>query len=200
MVMSNQEPQLNILSNSEEASEDRGPLVEDADLDGAKTIIEGKVKEVGVSSAEDVMAFLDADDPDDGDGETYSDFRVPLARDTRPMLAAWHEYKAAMAQVKTSYKLWKIEAEELGGEGDQRREAIVQNASRIKRALDVIEAELKEAFPKLSGVAWLTRSEMLVMPNWMHDILGITVNATDTELLAAQSDLKERLDGAKSSE
>jgi len=199
MAMSNQESQLNIISNSEEASEDRGPLVEDADLDGAKTIIEGKVKEVGVSSAEDVMAFLDADDADD-EGETYDDFRVPLARDTRPMLAAWHEYKAAMAQVKTSYKLWKIEAEELGGEGDQRRESIVQSAARIKRALDAIEIELKDAFPKLSGVAWLTRAEMLVMPKWMHKILGITVNASDTELLEAQSDLKERLDGAKSSE
>jgi len=190
---------MNIISNPEEASEDRGPLVEDSELDGAKTIIEGKVKEVGVSSAEDVMAFLDADDADD-DGETYDDFRVPLARDTRPMLAAWHEYKAAMAQVKTSYKLWKIEAEELGGEGDQRREAIVQNAARIKRALDAIEIELKDAFPQLSGVAWLTRAEMLVMPRWMHKILGITVNASDTELLEAQNDLKERLDGAKSSE
>ena len=199
MDMSNRESQMNIISNPEEASEDRGPLVEDSELDGAKTIIEGKVKEVGVSSAEDVMAFLDADDADD-DGETYDDFRVPLARDTRPMLAAWHEYKAAMAQVKTSYKLWKIEAEELGGEGDQRREAIVQNAARIKRALDAIEIELKDAFPKLSGVAWLTRSEMLVMPKWMHKILGITVNASDTELLEAQNDLKERLDGAKSSE
>jgi len=200
MVMSNQESQVNIISNPEEASEDRGPLVEDSELDGAKTIIEGKVKEVGVSSAEDVMAFLDADDADD-EGETYDDFRVPLARDTRPMLAAWHEYKAAMAQVKTSYKLWKIEAEELGGgDGDQRRETIVQNASRIKRALDAIEIELKDAFPQLSGVAWLTRAEMLVMPKWMHKILGITVNASDTELLEAQSDLKERLDGAKSSE
>ena len=199
MDMSNRESQMNIISNPEEASEDRGPLVEDSELDGAKTIIEGKVKEVGVSSAEDVMAFLDADDADD-DGETYDDFRVPLARDTRPMLAAWHEYKAAMAQVKTSYKLWKIEAEELGGEGDQRREAIVQNAARIKRALDAIEIELKDAFPQLSGVAWLTRAEMLVMPKWMHKILGITVNASDTELLEAQNDLKERLDGAKSSE
>jgi len=199
MDMSNRESQMNIISNPEEASEDRGPLVEDSELDGAKTIIEGKVKEVGVSSAEDVMAFLDADDADD-DGETYDDFRVPLARDTRPMLAAWHEYKAAMAQVKTSYKLWKIEAEELGGEGDQRREAIVQNAARIKRALDAIEIELKDAFPQLSGVAWLTRAEMLVMPRWMHKILGITVNASDTELLEAQNDLKERLDGAKSSE
>ena len=33
MVMSNQESQVNIISNPEEASEDRGPLVEDSELD-----------------------------------------------------------------------------------------------------------------------------------------------------------------------
>ena len=66
--------------------------------------------------------------------------------------------------------------------------------------MDAIEIELKDAFPQLSGVAWLTRAEMLVMPKWMHKMLGITVNASDIELLEAQNDLKERLDGAKSSE
>jgi len=195
-----EERQVNIISAPNEATEDRGPLVENEELDAAKTIIEGKVKEVGVSSADDVMAFLDADDVDEADGETYSDYRVPLARDTRPMLAAWHEYKSAMAQVKTSYKLWKIESEELGGESDQRRETIVQNASRIKKLLDAIETELKDAFPKLSGVAWLTRSELVVMPTWMHKSLGVTVDASDSERLEAQSALQERLDGAQATE
>jgi len=195
-----EEQQVNIISDPNEATEDRGPLVENEELDAAKTIIEGKVKEVGVSSADDVMAFLDADDVDEDDGETYSDYRVPLARDTRPMLAAWHEYKSAMAQVKTSYKLWKIESEELGGEGDQRRETIVQNAARIKKLLDAIETELKDAFPKLSGVAWLTRSELVVMPTWMHKSLGVTVDASDSERLEAQSALQERLDGAQATE
>jgi len=195
-----EERQVNIISDPNEATEDRGPLVENEELDAAKTIIEGKVKEVGVSSADDVMAFLDADDVDEDDGETYSDYRVPLARDTRPMLAAWHEYKSAMAQVKTSYKLWKIESEELGGESDQRRETIVQNAARIKKLLDAIETELKDAFPKLSGVAWLTRSELVVMPTWMHKSLGVTVDASDSERLEAQSALQERLDGAQATE
>lgn len=195
-----EEQQVNIISDPNEATEDRGPLVENEELDAAKTIIEGKVKEVGVSSADDVMAFLDADDVDEDDGETYSDYRVPLARDTRPMLAAWHEYKSAMAQVKTSYKLWKIESEELGGESDQRRETIVQNAARIKKLLDAIETELKDAFPKLSGVAWLTRSELVVMPTWMHKSLGVTVDASDSERLEAQSALQERLDGAQATE
>jgi len=201
MVTPDQRSQVNIISNPAEASNDRGPLVEDEELDTAKTIIEGKAKEVGTSSADDVLAFLEADDIEESEDEVYSDFRIPLARDTRPMLAAWHEYKAAMAQVKTSYKLWKIEAEDLGGgDGDQRRESIVQNAARIKKSLDVIEGELKDALPKLRGVSWITRSEIILMPIWMHNLAGITITVTDTERLEAESALQERLDGAKSSE
>ena len=200
MVTPNKEAQVNIISKSDEASEDRGPLIEDEELAAARTIIEGKATEVGTSSADDVLAFLEADDVVESEEEIYSDFRIPLARDTRPMLAAWHEYKAAMSQVKTSYKLWKIEAEELGGEGDQRREAIVQNASRIKKSLDVIESELRDALPKLQGVSWITRSEIILMPVWMHDLAGITITVTDAERLEAESALQERLDGAKSSE
>ena len=116
------------------------------------------------------------------------------------MIAAWHEYKNAMAQVKTSYKLWKIEATELGGEGDQRRESIVQNAARIKRALDVIEGELREVFPKLAGAAFLTRSEIIVLPNWMHNLLGMTVTASEAERLDAQTRLQNTLDGVNEAE
>lgn len=201
MVTPNKEAQVNILSNSDEASEDRGPLIEDEELATAKTIIEGKAKEIGTSSADDVLAFLEADDVEESEEEVYSDFRIPLARDTRPMLAAWHEYKAAMAQVKTSYKLWKIETEDLGGgDEDQRRESIVQNASRIKKSLDAIEIELKDALPKLRGVSWITRSEIILMPVWMHDLAGITITVTDAERIEAESALQERRDGANSSE
>jgi hypothetical protein len=66
--------------------------------------------------------------------------------------------------------------------------------------LDVIETELKSSFPKLAGVAWLTRSELLVMPIWMHKLLGITIEASEAERLNAQSQLQERLDGAQATE
>ena len=189
--MTTKKAELNVVSDDE----DRGPLVEDEELDAAKAVIANKLDGLG-DSPEDVLAFLEADD-DEGEEETYSDKRVPLARDIRPMIAAWHEYKNAMAQVKTTYKLWKIEATELGGEGDQRRDAIVQNAARIKRALDVIEGELRETFPKLQGVAFLTRSEVIVLPNWMHKLLGMTVTASEAERLDAQTQLQDKLDGAE---
>ena len=192
--MATEKAELNVVSDDE----DRGPLVEDEALAAAKVSIEDKLNGLG-DSPEDVLAFLEADD-DEGEEETYSDKRVPLARDIRPMIAAWHEYKNAMAQVKTSYKLWKIEATQLGGEGDQRREAIVQNAARIKRALDVIEGELREVFPKLVGVAFLTRSEIVVLPNWMHNLLGMTVTASEAERLDAQTQLQNTLDGVNEAE
>ena len=192
--MATEKAKLNVVSDDE----DRGPLVEDEALDVAKASIADKLNGLG-DSPEDVLAFLEADD-DEGEEETYSDKRVPLARDIRPMIAAWHEYKNAMAQVKTSYKLWKIEATQLGGEGDQRREAIVQNAARIKRALDVIEGELREVFPKLAGVAFLTRSEIVVLPNWMHNLLGMTVTASEAERLDAQTQLQNTLDGVNEAE
>jgi len=96
--------------------------------------------------------------------------------------------------------LWKIEANDLGGESDQRRDAIVQNAARIKRALDVIEKELKEVFPKLKGAAFLTRSEIIVLPRWMHKLLGITIEASADERESAQADLQKQLDGANEAE
>ena len=192
--MATKKAELNVVSDDE----DRGPLVEDEELDAAKAVIANKLDGLG-DSPEDVLAFLEADD-DEGEEETYSDKRVPLARDIRPMIAAWHEYKNAMAQVKTTYKLWKIEATELGGEGDQRRDAIVQNAARIKRALDVIEGELRETFPKLQGAAFLTRSEVIVLPNWMHKLLGMTVTASEAERLDAQTQLQDKLDGAETAE
>jgi len=192
--------QVNVIADPNEATEDRGPLVEDNELDDAKNKIKSKVGVLG-DSPEDVLAFLE-DDDDEEEEETYLDSRVPLARDTRPMLAAWHEYKNAMAQVKTSYKMWKIETTDLGGDGqqDQRRDALVQSASRIKKSLDVIDSELKSAFPKLAGVAWLTRSELLVMPTWMHKLLGVTIEASDNERITAQTQLQERLDGAQTTE
>ena len=192
--MTTKKAELNVVSDDE----DRGPLVEDEELEVAKAVIDSKLDGLG-DSPEDVLAFLEADD-DEGEEDTYSDKRVPLARDIRPMIAAWHEYKNAMAQVKTTYKLWKIEANELGGEGDQRRESIVQNAARIKRALDVIEGELRETFPKLQGAAFLTRSEVIVLPNWMHKLLGMTVIASEDERLDAQTQLQSQLDGADTAE
>jgi hypothetical protein len=196
-----EEAKVNVISDPNEATEDRGPLVEDNELEDAKSKIDSKIDVLG-DSPEDVLAFLEADDDDEEEEETYLDSRIPLARDTRPMIAAWHEYKNAMAQVKTSYKMWKIESNDLGGDGqqDQRRDALVQSASRIKKSLDVIETELKSSFPKLAGVAWLTRSELLVMPIWMHKLLGITIEASEAERLNAQSQLQERLDGAQATE
>ena len=195
-----EEAKVNVISDPNEATEDRGPLVEDNELEDAKSKIDSKIDVLG-DSPEDVLAFLEADD-DEEEEETYLDSRIPLARDTRPMIAAWHEYKNAMAQVKTSYKMWKIESNDLGGDGqqDQRRDALVQSASRIKKSLDVIETELKSSFPKLAGVAWLTRSELLVMPTWMHKLLGITIEASEAERLNAQSQLQERLDGVQATE
>ena len=196
-----EEAKVNVISDPNEATEDRGPLVEDNELEDAKSKIDSKIDVLG-DSPEDVLAFLEADDDDEEEEETYLDSRIPLARDTRPMIAAWHEYKNAMAQVKTSYKMWKVESNDLGGDGqqDQRRDALVQSASRIKKSLDVIETELKSSFPKLAGVAWLTRSELLVMPTWMHKLLGITIEASEAERLNAQSQLQERLDGVQATE
>ena len=185
---------INVVSDDE----DRGPLVEDEDFAAAKASIEEKAESLG-DSPEDVLAFLEADEDEESE-ESYYDSRVPIARDIRPVIAAWHEYKNAMAQVKTTYKLWKIEANDLGGESDQRRDAIVQNAAKIKRALDVIEGELRETFPKLEGVAFLTRSEVIVLPNWMHKLLGMTVTASEVERLDAQTKLQSQLDGVGTAE
>ena len=121
-----------------------------------------------------------------------------IARDIRPMIAAWHEYKGAMSQVKTSYKLWKIESEMSGDSQDQRKEALVNQASRLKKSVDFIEGEIKEAFPQLQGVAFLTRSELLVLPTWMHTLLNIQIEATPEEQAAAQAALQETLESTDS--
>jgi len=199
--MTSESKQLNLLADENESSEDRGPLVEDNELDDARDkIIEGTA--TSVSSSDDVMAFLEADDDENNDEEeVYVDSRVALARDIRPMIAAWHEYKNGMAQVKANYKLWKVESELGGGEGDdQRKEALVQNASRFKKSLDFIEGEIRDAFPQLQGVAFLTRSEVILLPTWMHKLLNITIEASTEEKAEAQADLQERLDSTNQQE
>ena len=127
--------------------------------------------------------------------ESYIDERVAIARDIRPMIAAWHEYKGAMSQVKANYKLWIVESELAGSDAgtDQRKENLIQSASRLKTSTDFIEKEIKESFPKLQGVAFLTRSELLVLPTWMHELLNIQIEATEAERLAAQQALQEQI-------
>ena len=200
--MTSDNTQLNLIADPGEATPDRGPLVEDNELDEAKSkVIEGSSKEVP-STSDEVLAFLEADDDDiDDQEESYVDNRVLVAREIRPMIAAWHEYKGGMAQVRANYKLWKIESELSGGDGDdQRKEALIQNASRMKKAIDFIEGEIKEAFPRLQGVAFLTRSEIILLPTWMHKLLGIEITATSEERAEAESELQERLDSTKQQE
>ena len=200
--MTSDNTQLNLLADPEESTADRGPLVEDEELDNAKAkVIEGSGKEVP-STSDEVLAFLEAGDDDtDDQEESYVDNRVVIAREIRPMIAAWHEYKGGMAQVRTNYKLWKIESELAGGDtDDQRKEALVQNASRMKKSLDFIEGEIKEAFPKLQGVAFLTRSEIILLPTWMHKILDIVITASPEERAEAEAALQEKLDSTKQQE
>ena len=194
--MATGQERINVISDAEESTEDRGPLVQDEELNEVKGMVEEATNNIP-ASAEDVIAFLEADDEEDEVvEESYIDNRVMIARDIRPMIAAWHEYKGAMSQVKTSYKLWKIESEMSGDSQDQRKEALVNQASRLKKSVDFIEGEIKEAFPQLQGVAFLTRSELLVLPTWMHELLGITIEATPEEQAAAQEALKEQLESS----
>ena len=151
------------------------------------------------ASADDVIAFLEAEDEEeelDSSEESYVDNRVAIARDIRPMIAAWHEYKQAMSQVKANYKLWKIESEISGDPQDQRKDGLIESASRLKKSVDFIEGEIKEAFPQLKGVAFLTRSELLVLPTWMHGLLGITIEASPEEQAAAREALQEQLESS----
>jgi len=193
--MTTEKDEINVISTADEATEDRGPLVQDDELNEVRDMVETATNNT-LASSEEVLAFLEADDlVDISNVETYVDNRVIVARDIRPMIAAWHEYKGAMSQVKANYKLWKVESELGGGEGqDQRKENLVQSASRIKTSLDFIEGEIKESFPQLQGVAFLTRSELLVLPTWMHGLLNITIEATPEEREAAQAALQETLE------
>ena len=193
--------EVNVISDGEEATEDRGPLVQDKELEEVRTMVE-EATDSAPASAEDVIAFLEADDDEDINSaeESYVDNRVLIARDIRPMIAAWHEYKGAIAQVKTNYKLWKVESEISGDPQDQRKDALVESASRLKKSTDFIEGEIKEAFSQLKGVAFLTRSELLVLPTWMHDLLGVIIEATPEEQTAAQEALQEQLESSDSQE
>ena len=196
--MATGQERINVISDAEESTEDRGPLVQDEELNEVKGMVEEATNNIP-ASAEDVIAFLEADDEEDEVvEESYIDNRVMIARDIRPMIAAWHEYKGAMSQVKTSYKLWKIESEMSGDSQDQRKEALVNQASRLKKSVDFIEGEIKEAFPQLQGVAFLTRSELLVLPTWMHTLLNIKIEATPEEQAAAQAALQETLESPDS--
>ena len=196
--MATGQERINVISDAEESTEDRGPLVQDEELNEVKGMVEEATNNIP-ASAEDVIAFLEADDEEDEVvEESYIDNRVMIARDIRPMIAAWHEYKGAMSQVKTSYKLWKIESEMSGDSQDQRKEALVNQASRLKKSVDFIEGEIKEAFPQLQGVAFLTRSELLVLPTWMHTLLNIQIEATPEEQAAAQAALQETLESTDS--
>ena len=55
------ERDLNLLSNPDETSEDRGPLIEDAELDKAKEMVEENTSDTPASS-DDVLAFLASED------------------------------------------------------------------------------------------------------------------------------------------
>lgn len=196
--------ELNVISEATEASEDRGPLVQDEELSEVKDMVKEATNNTP-ASADEVLAFLEADDlEEDTTEEVYLDNRVIVARDIRPMIAAWHEYKGAMAQVKTSYKLWKVESELGGASGsngeDPRKENLIQSASRIKTSIDFIEGEVKEAFPKLQGVAFLTRSELVVLPTWMHTLLNVQIEATPQEKLVAQEELQKSLESKTNQE
>lgn len=196
--------ELNVISEATEASEDRGPLVQDKELSEARDMVKEATNNTP-ASADEVLAFLEADDlAEDTTEEVYLDNRVIVARDIRPMIAAWHEYKGAMAQVKTSYKLWKVESELGGASGsngeDPRKENLIQSASRIKTSIDFIEGEVKEAFPKLQGVAFLTRSELVVLPTWMHTLLNVQIEATPQEKLVAQEELQKSLESKTNQE
>ena len=190
--------EMNVISDGNEATEDRGPLIQDKELEEVRNMVE-EATDNAPASADDVIAFLEAEDEEeelDSYEESYVDNRVAIARDIRPMIAAWHEYKQAMSQVKANYKLWKLESEISGDPQDQRKDGLIESASRLKKSVDFIEGEIKDAFPQLKGVAFLTRSELLVHPTWKHELLGITIEATPEEQAAAQEALKEQLESS----
>ena len=54
--------QVNVIADPNEATEDRGPLVEDKELADAKNKISSQVDTSLGDSPEDVLAFLEADD------------------------------------------------------------------------------------------------------------------------------------------
>ena len=193
--MATEQERINVISDAAESTEDRGPLIQDKELSEVKDMVEEATTNTP-ASADDVMDFLEADDDIlENSQESYIDERVAIARDIRPMIAAWHEYKGAMSQVKANYKLWKVESELAGSDAgtDQRKEKLIQSASRLKTSTEFIEKEIKESFPKLQGVAFLTRSELLVLPTWMHELLNIQIEATEAERLAAQQALQEQI-------
>ena len=193
--MATEQDRINVISDGEESTEDRGPLVQDKELSEVKDMVE-EATDNAPASAEDVMAFLEADEGAlEEEEESYLDNRVAVARDIRPMIAAWHEYKGAISTVKANYKLWKVEAGLSGADAgqDQRKENLIQSASRLKNSIDFIEKEIREAFPQLQGVAFLTRSELIVLPTWMHDLLNIQIEATDDERAQAQDALQEQM-------
>ena len=193
--MATEQERINVISDADEATEDRGPLIQDKELSEVKDMVEEATTNAP-ASADDVMDFLEADDDIlENAKESYIDERVAIARDIRPMIAAWHEYKGAMSQVKANYKLWKVESELAGEDAgqDQRKENLIQSASRLKTSIDFIEKEIKESFPKLQGVAFLTRSELLVLPTWMHTLLNVQIESTPAELESAQAALQEQM-------
>ena len=193
--MATEQERINVISDADEATEDRGPLIQDKELSEVKDMVEEATTNAP-ASADDVMDFLEADDDIlENSKESYIDERVAIARDIRPMIAAWHEYKGAMSQVKANYKLWKVESELAGEDAgqDQRKENLIQSASRLKTSIDFIEKEIKESFPKLQGVAFLTRSELLVLPTWMHTLLNVQIESTPAELESAQAALQEQM-------
>ena len=200
--MATEQDRINVISDAEESTEDRGPLIQDKELSEVKDMVEEATTNTP-ASADDVMDFLEADDDIlENSQESYIDERVAIARDIRPMIAAWHDYKGAMSQVKANYKLWKVEVGLAGEDAgqDQRKENLIQSASRLKTSIDFIEKEIKEAFPRLQGVAFLTRSELLVLPTWMHTLLNVQIDATEAERLAAQQVLQEQMESDDSQE
>ena len=105
--MATEQDRINVISDGEESTEDRGPLVQDKELSEVKDMVE-EATDNAPASAEDVMAFLEADeDALEEEEESYLDNRVAVARDIRPMIAAWHEYKGAISTVKANYKTFR---------------------------------------------------------------------------------------------
>ena len=95
--MTTEKDEINVISTADESTEDRGPLVQDKELNEVKDMVETATNNTPAAS-EDVLAFLESEDLVDVSAEeAYVDNRVVIARDIRPMLAAWHEYKGAMA-------------------------------------------------------------------------------------------------------
>ena len=95
--------------------------------------------------------------------------KIPIIREVRSLLAFWNDLATTISQVKTGYSLAKK------WEDKNLENRYLEEGKPLIKKMIILEDEIRKLLPELKGISFLRNEEIATLPNWMLEILGITV-------------------------